>query len=577
MLHHKIHHHLKKIHHHARHHYHRYKETKKHVFPTISLILIGLIVLGTLILNIKVHFNQKAENTGCIRGIRDISIKLNDNTSISNNSILNQNVFYCFLSIESSAYQADKHNICGIKINDAWPLNCPWDSSFTQVVENGAIKSRFRCSLPSSVKTGDKLQAVASRLVGECSSAINWNEVSQYVNGPLFYYQSTPNIPAPSNTPVPPTNPPTGGGGVDCSKAPSIPSGLNPFSNISADGMINLQWNSSPGALRYALRVDDQGINGEDGWRYGSNCQLISSSALNDVCRADIYTNSYSYKVERGHRYAWWVHAINTKDDSECTKWSEAATAVFVNLPYPSNTPIPTLTPTTIPPTLTPTPTSTPVPTSTPRPTATPTPIFTPTPHPTLTPTLTPTPVGGKTITFQMRLKFQGITKKPVNVANRMKVKVTLLTSDFILETSPEFSSDDNGIWNAQFNVVVPTQKDLLYKLLIKGPKHLQRKICAENPQDSVSGRYLCSGDGFRLKDTNVFNFSSIYQYAGDVPPQSGVLDSYDIVTSVRGDLGKRDSEALERSDLNMDGIVDSQDYSLLFSNLSAGIREDEK
>jgi len=557
MLHHKIHHHIKKIHHHVRHHYHQYKTAKKHLFPSLSLILIGLIVIGTLLFNVNSRFLQKAENTECIRGIKDISIKLNNNTSLLNNSVISQNVFYCYLSVEESAYQADKHNICGIKINNAWPINCPWDSATSQIIENGAIKTRFTCTLPNNLKAGDRLQIVASRLVGECAQAIHWDEPSQYINGPLLYYlSSTPNTPTPT-TPPAPTNPPSGGaGGSDCSGIPSTPTNLRPNTTISTDDTITLQWDPSNGASRYAIRIDDQGTNGEDGWNYGPNCQLNPPTHLTDICRADIFTNSYSYKVERGHRYAWWVHAINTRDDSACTKWSGAGTAVIVDVPYPSNTPTPSLTPT---------------------PTNTPTPTLTPTPTAILTSTPTPTPVGGKQLTFQMKLKFQGITKKPVNVSNRMLVRITLLTSDFTLETTPEFVSDDGGLWSSQFSVTIPTQKDLLYKMLIKGPRHVQRKICVENPQDTVAGRYLCSGDGFRLKDSNTFDFSNIYQYAGDVPPQSGVIDSYDFATAIRGDIGKRDSEALNRSDLNMDGFVDSQDYSLLFNNLSAGIREDEK
>lgn len=559
MLHHKIHHHLKRVHHHIRHHYHRYKTVKKHLFPSLSLILIGLIVIGTLILNISARFRQKAENTGCIRGITDISIKLNDSTNLANNSIINQNVFFCYLSINEGAYQADKHNICGIKINNAWPKNCPWDSSTTQIIENGVIKTRFTCALPANLQAGDKLQIVASRLVDECVQAIDWNESAQYVNGPLLFYQSTTPASTSSSSSSSPANPPPGGaGGAECPGSPSIPTNLRPNTTISTDGVITLQWDSANGALRYAIRIDDQGTNGEDGWNYGPNCQLNPPTHLTDICRADVFTNSYSYKVERGHKYAWWVHAVNTRDDSVCTKWSEAGTAVIVNNPYPSNTPVPT---------------STPVPTNTPTPT--PTPTLTPTPVITLTPS--PTPIGSKQLSIQMKLKFQGIAKKPINVANRMLVKVTFVTSDFTLESTPEFISNDIGLWSSQFTVTIPTQKNLLYKLLIKGPRHLQRKICVENPQDIVAGRYKCGGDGFRLNDINTFDFSGTYQYAGDVPPQSGVIDSYDFATAVRGDIGKNSSEALGRSDLNMDGFVDSQDYSLILNNLSMGIREDEK
>ena len=62
----------------------------------------------------------------------------------------------------------------------------------------------------------------------------------------------------------------------------------------------------------------------------------------------------------------------------------------------------------------------------------------------------------------------------------------------------------------------------------------------------------------------------------GDLPQQDGLVNSYDI-SLVRNNIGVAGSQhpaVLALADLNLDGIVDSQDYSLVIAALS--IRSDE-
>lgn len=237
-------------------------------------------------------------------------------------------------------------------------------------------------------------------------------------------------------------------------------------------------------------------------------------------------------------------------------------------------------------PTSTPTPTPTITPTPTPSITPTPTPTITPTPTPTITPTptltLTPTPTIAPTPTpsrmsFKFKLKFQGITKKPNNTQNIMQVAITFKNEKkSILQTViKDFISDDNYIWST----IEPFPLDLIadnsYVILIKGPKHLQKKICNNAPNENTIGMYSCRNNTYLTlyEGENTLDFSSITLFAGDLPQQDGYLNSYDL-SLIRNNLGKTDVESLRVADINLDGIVDSQDFSLLIYSMS--IKADE-
>ena len=53
---------------------------------------------------------------------------------------------------------------------------------------------------------------------------------------------------------------------------------------------------------------------------------------------------------------------------------------------------------------------------------------------------------------------------------------------------------------------------------------------------------------------------------AGDLEPQDGTVNSYDTAL-IYNNLGKQDSSTLQSADVNLDGVVDSQDYSLVLTN----------
>lgn len=193
-----------------------------------------------------------------------------------------------------------------------------------------------------------------------------------------------------------------------------------------------------------------------------------------------------------------------------------------------------------------------------------------PTLTPTGTQTITPPPTGtvGK-VELNIKVRFQGITQQPRNTQEQKTVVKLISNNQELGKATIDFAHTSQGIYlgTAQFDKVNTTQK---YALIIKGPKHIAKKICVNNVTEVGDGLYNCTtSNNIELKlGGNDLNFSGVYLLGGDLPIQNGVVDSVDIAL-LRSNLGKTDTEALQRSDINMDNIVDTQDYALLITALS--------
>ncbi len=223
------------------------------------------------------------------------------------------------------------------------------------------------------------------------------------------------------------------------------------------------------------------------------------------------------------------------------------------------------------------------------RPTSTPTPVCNPNqeipcvPSPTPTcdprnlhcgPTLSPAPGNGST-TVNMKVRFQGITNKssPSGSMNmRVQVKGGLLTNNVVQTVL--FSPNTDGTWSGQLNFDLPVDPSLSsrYSIYLKGPKHLQKRICDTQPTEGVGGAYHCTRDGIIMSQgLNNYDFTNILLLAGDLPiggQQNGVIDSED-TSFIRQNFGKTDPNVLIVADLNLDGSIDTQDYSLVIAALS--------
>ncbi len=187
------------------------------------------------------------------------------------------------------------------------------------------------------------------------------------------------------------------------------------------------------------------------------------------------------------------------------------------------------------------------------------------------------------TATLALTLSFQGINQTPISGETTMDVLVTLAGGPEGQEipSTGTFTVDSSGKWTGEVSFdELALGGD--YKVLVKGPKHIQKKICDAAPSEAESGTYHCGdGDITINSGTNTFDFSGAKLLVGDLAPQDGIVDSYDIslirnslCTTDNPDVCK-DSSTLSPADLNLDGIIDTQDHSLLISSLS--IKYDEK
>lgn len=106
------------------------------------------------------------------------------------------------------------------------------------------------------------------------------------------------------------------------------------------------------------------------------------------------------------------------------------------------------------------------------------------------------------------------------------------------------------------------------YLVYVKGEKHVQKKVCETTPTESYKTAYRCDNGTIGLQTgVNTFDFSGIEMPVGDLPLQDKVINAYDI-TLVRNNLGKSDPEAVRLADVNYDGVVTTQDYSLIIEAL---------
>src|SRR5690606_6089514 len=99
---------------------------------------------------------------------------------------------------------------------------------------------------------------------------------------------------------------------------------------------------------------------------------------------------------------------------------------------------------------------------------------------------------------------------------------------------------------------------------IIKGSKHLAKKICTNTPSEQLGGTYRCDEPTMNLQEgNNDLNFTGIILLGGDLPQQDGLINALDFAF-IRQNLGSQDPQNLIRGDLNLDGIIDTQDHTII-------------
>lgn len=182
---------------------------------------------------------------------------------------------------------------------------------------------------------------------------------------------------------------------------------------------------------------------------------------------------------------------------------------------------------------------------------------------------------GASNNNLNLKLKFQGISGKPVDSENSMTVKVGVGGCGMATPTytTGTFTADSSGVWSGSVGFNLSACSSNNYIIYVKGPQHIQKKICDAAPTENTSGTYSCSSGKISIAaGQNSFDFTKILLLSGDLD-QNGTVDSTDI-SMVRNNLGKTDTDNLKKEDVNRDGKIDTQDYSLVISALSVKVDE---
>ena len=183
-------------------------------------------------------------------------------------------------------------------------------------------------------------------------------------------------------------------------------------------------------------------------------------------------------------------------------------------------------------------------------------------------------PPGGGNTTLNMKIKFQGITKRPANAAGEVvQVKLRAEGSTAVVAGSGTFTPDDAGVYSGTVNVNAAA--GTAYTVYVKGPRHIQKKVCANSPVETSIGTYRCGRGSVTLTaGANTLDFSKILMLVGDLPQQDGIVDSYD-TSYIRQSFGSTDATKLTIGDVNRDNIIDTQDMSLVIQALN--VKYDEE
>lgn len=184
----------------------------------------------------------------------------------------------------------------------------------------------------------------------------------------------------------------------------------------------------------------------------------------------------------------------------------------------------------------------------------------------------TPTSLPANAMTLHITTKLQGtspaITKQ--KTVSGVRVQLVRQTNNKISASLPHYinlTMNDTGTWEGDVSFT-GVQPGSIYQLLIKGPKHLQKRICENTPVDQSAGAYECSTFGMKLSaGQNELNFSGITLMSGDVGIQDGILNSYDL-SFIQNIIKKTASSSLQDGDINYDGKVNKTDYNLIVDSL---------
>ena len=172
---------------------------------------------------------------------------------------------------------------------------------------------------------------------------------------------------------------------------------------------------------------------------------------------------------------------------------------------------------------------------------------------------------------LDFKIKFAGVSKQIAQ--QTVKVKIAKRGFHKVFDNVPiTFDNQGRGQVHLIAQGVVPGGN---YAIIVKGPKHLARKFCVNNPE----ARCSAGGQLTLRQGTNSFDFSNLPLLAGDIPnangQQDGVVDSQDFSLLIASLQANAAADLRHRADLNFDGINNGADIQLFLNTMSKKYDDD--
>lgn len=181
-------------------------------------------------------------------------------------------------------------------------------------------------------------------------------------------------------------------------------------------------------------------------------------------------------------------------------------------------------------------------------------------------------------IQLKLSVKLQGVDRTPATT-KRLPFKISLIGSENNKQGPQTVeltaSERNDGIFEGmvEFNQLQPEAN---FRLLIKGPKHLQKRICDPKPTGMYT--YHCSGNqSFPLSTgINEIDLTQAPLLTGDLPlpKQDGILNSNDTV-AIQNCMVNPNDNCKQQTDVNFDGVTNGTDLILVINSM--GIKYDDE
>lgn len=173
---------------------------------------------------------------------------------------------------------------------------------------------------------------------------------------------------------------------------------------------------------------------------------------------------------------------------------------------------------------------------------------------------------------LNLKLKLQGVSES-TKITPLQKFKITLGNSEKNKHQKTvdlKLADDYTFTGEVGFDDIAIGDN---FRLLIKGPKHMQKRFCTLTPKGED---YSCKKDeGFTLvAGKNEADLSAVPLLSGDLPEQDGLLDAEDVGSLLKC-IAKPNKECIKITDLNYDGVTLGNDLSLMFATMATTYEDD--